>query len=115
MILDRSSNFFGISKSAIVDECCGRVCYLCNQTIGVQSFVSWDHVLPRSKGGRGNLNKLPTHKKCNNDRSDSELTESQRLRSVYFRLAIIAYAISEYSERVHPLLNKSTTKKDSSF
>ena len=63
-------------------------CALCNQIIDVSSVsenkrkqpdnplsFSWDHIFPKSHGGNTNLGNLqPTHKICNNKKSDKILS-----------------------------------------
>lgn len=48
----------------------GVRCWYCNIFLTVDIF-SWDHIIPRSKGGSGRDNYVPACKKCNEEKGDS--------------------------------------------
>lgn len=95
MILDSRSDQFKITWSQTF-YAVGCRCYLCGDGIPEFSMATRDHVTPRSKGGsKLGLNLLPTHPRCNHHRGNQDLTQEQKLRSIYYRVAVIAYALTE--------------------
>lgn len=89
MILD-AAHFNGrISRQEIVGIVSSK-CYLCGHRM---RKITWDHVIPRSKGGRGILNYLPAHSHCNHKKGDAVLSPEKHLISKYYRIAVIAHAL----------------------
>lgn len=55
------------------------LCGLCGAPITRLSEVTFDHVVPRAKGGGNYANLVPAHSGCNNDKSDRMPTACERL------------------------------------
>jgi hypothetical protein len=60
---------------ATLMERAGGICPLCSQPLDVES-LQIDHIIPTSAGGGDNIENLqPTHRRCNNRKSNRALTD----------------------------------------
>jgi 5-methylcytosine-specific restriction endonuclease McrA len=54
----------------------GGLCWLCKNPLSKKNFT-FDHILPKSLGGKNNLeNLMPAHKKCNGRRGSQLIVET---------------------------------------
>lgn len=59
----------------------GRTCHLCGRDIRPGEPVSRDHRIPRSEGGKANVENIrPSHPRCNNRRGNMPIAEFQARR-----------------------------------
>lgn len=81
---DKTSQAIRNRQVAALIRIYGRVCWLCGRPI---PEVPWpdpwsftrDHVVPRSKGGTGDIKNLrPAHKVCNESRGNSPKEEAEQ-------------------------------------
>lgn len=74
-------------------------CYLCGRPLSGK--VNWDHVVPKSKGGKGlALNLLPTHKRCNSRKRDA-VTADMIAKARFYQHRLIAFGLTQIGKRFY--------------
>ena len=89
---------------------CGHypICPWCNKPIYNINDFSWDHITPRSLGGKNTLDNLqPMHKHCNNEDKQAIAYQTEYNYDLKSDLEETVYNV-----RITVSTNKQTNKKD---
>lgn len=70
----------------------GATCYICGKHLSIRK-TTYDHVHPRSKGGKGSLNLLPCHEHCNYEKGD-KVDEEYTGKARFYQHRLIAYVLA---------------------
>lgn len=94
----------GFSKRSKIYQRDNYMCAYCNRQIYDSKRLSLDHIIPKSKGGRGSTDNLVTScKSCNNKKSD-RTPEEAGMRIKIPRHVLLAnidkYLLREYTKNV---------------